>query len=267
VTTDVETTQAHTDRLVLASRRGRVGLIELNRPAVHNALNDALLSKLIAEIDIMKDSPEVRVLLLTGTGQSFCSGDDLKAAAAATPQQFATTIGLLQKLTSALLDLRKPVIAALNGPAFGGGLELALNCDIRIATTAFQCATPEVRLGLTLTNGASILLPSLIGSGKARYLLFSGARVDARWCLEAGLVDELTTADALLPRAMAIAEEIALGAPAALAATRTLLNAPLREAMTAALILEADVCVSTHRAAGLEGLRAYLARQMPRWLQ
>lgn len=252
-------------RQIRSCRRGGVALLTLNRPEAHNALNDALLSALLSEARALRGDAAVRVVILTGTGRSFCSGDDLKAAAAATRAEFAHTIELLQDLTTALLDLDKPLVAALNGGAFGAGLEIALNCDIRIATDDFVCATPEARLGLTPTNGASVLLPLLIGPARARRMLLGGARFDARWCLEAGLVDELVPADALLPRALAIAEELATGAPGALAATRRLLNAPLRNAMTAALRDEIAECLALHPGEGLEGLHAFLTGRAPRW--
>jgi enoyl-CoA hydratase/carnithine racemase len=251
---------------VRAWRRGGIALLELHRPKVHNALDDALLTALIAELEAKRADASVRALILTGAGGSFCSGDDLKAAASASAAQFAHTISLLQSLTLLLLDLGKPVIAALNGPAYGAGLEIALNCDVRIATERFECATPEVRLGLTITNAASILLPRLIGPSRARRMLFSGARFDARWCMEAGLVDEITTSDELLERAIAVAQALSAGAPAALAATRRLLNAPWKHEIEAALRAETEVCLAAHESEGREGVRAYLSKRSPPWL-
>jgi enoyl-CoA hydratase/carnithine racemase len=234
---------------IAVSRRGSIGLLQIDRPAARNALDDQLLHALIGAVEGMRDDSQVRALILTGAGTVFCAGDDLKAALKATRAQFAGTIRRLQTLSVALLDLGKPTVAALNGPAFGGGLELALNCDVRIATADFQCATPEVQLGLTPTNAAT----------------FSGARFDARWCLQAGLIDELTTAADLLPRAVAIAEELSSGAPLALAATRRLLNAPLRETLKRALDAEEEACVAAHGAEALAGVRAFFAREPTPW--
>jgi enoyl-CoA hydratase/carnithine racemase len=247
------------------SRRGRIGVLQIDRPAARNALDDQLLDSLIAAVESMRDDSEMRALILTGAGTVFCAGDDLKAALKATRAQFASTIRRLQTLSIALLDLGKPTVAALNGPAFGAGLELALNCDIRIATAEFQCATPEVQLGLTPTNAATVLLPLIVGRSNARRMLFGGARFDARWCLQTGLIDELTTGADLLPRAVAIAEELSSGAPLALAATRRLLDAPLRETLERALEAEEEVCVAAHGAEALAGVRAFLAKEPTPW--
>lgn len=250
---------------IAVSRRGRTGVVEINRPAARNALDDPLLDLLISAIESLRDDAQIRALILTGVGPVFCAGDDLKCALRATPEQFAATVYRLQALSVALLDFGKPSIAAMNGPAFGGGLELALNCDIRIATASFQCATPEVRLGLTPTNAATVLLPLLVGHSKARRMLFGGARYDARWCLDAGLLDEITSSEDLLPRAVAIAEELSSGAPSALAATRRLLNAPLKDALTSALAAETEICLAAHRSEGPRGVRAFLSGQAPPW--
>jgi enoyl-CoA hydratase len=250
---------------IAISRRGSIGVLQIDRPAARNALDDRLLDSLLAAVEGMRDDSEVRALVLTGAGTVFCAGDDLKAAVKATRAQFAATIHRLQTLSVALLDLGKPTVAALNGPAFGGGLELALNCDLRIATANFQCATPEVQLGLTPTNAATVLLPLIVGHSNARRMLFSGARFDADWCLQAGLIDELTTAADLLPRAIAMAQELSSGAPLALAATRRLLNAPLRETLKRALDAEEEVCVAAHGAEALAGVRAFLAKEPTPW--
>lgn len=244
---------------------GDIALLELNRPEVHNALNDALLRQLARELREARADDTIRAVILTGAGSSFCSGDDLKAAVHATAEQFAQTIELLQAITVDLLELDKPVIAALNGPAFGGGLELALNCDLRIATDTFVCATPEVRLGLTATNGACVLLPSLIGPARARRMLLGGARFDARWCLQCGLIDELTSAEKLLPRAIELAREFTAGAPRALAATRRLLTEVQSELWQAVLRAEARVCIAARAAEGRSGVQAFLAKQAPPW--
>ncbi len=264
MTTDMQHQSSAAGRVVV-SGRSNIALLEIDRPAARNALDDHLLDALIGAVENLRDDAQVRAVILTGAGPVFCAGDDLKAALKATSAQFAGTVRRLQTLSTALLDLGKPSIAAMNGPAFGGGLELALNCDVRIATPDFQCATPEVQLGLTPTNAATVLLPLLIGHSNARRMLFSGARFDARWCLQAGLLDEIATATDLLPRAAAIAQELSSGAPLALAATRRLLSAPLRDALRRALDAETDVCVAAHAAEATAGVRAFLAREPTPW--
>lgn len=245
---------------------GPVAVVQLNRPEVHNALDPALCIRLQRSLEQLDGDPEVRAIVLTGAGRSFCSGDDLNIVREADGDAFHRAIEQLQSVTRCLLDLRKPVICALNGPAFGAGLELALACDIRMATPAFACATPEVRLGLIATNAATVLLPLLIGPGRARRMLLGGARVDAAWCLEAGLVDAIDDAETLLASAVAWASEFGEGGPEAIAATRRLLHAPLSAALSAALDAETAVCVAAQRSdEGQEGVAAYFERRTPAW--
>lgn len=205
---------------------GRTAVVRLNRPHVHNALDEALTRRLAAELGRIDADAGARAIVLTGAGASFCSGDDLSLVRDADPAQFERSIQGLQDLTAALLHLRKPVICALNGPAYGAGLELVLACDLRLATPDFLCATPEVKLGLIATNAATVLLPQLVGPARARRMLLTGARMDATWCHAAGLVDEIVEAQDLMPRALGLAAEFALAGPGALAATRRLLAAP-----------------------------------------
>ena len=175
--------------ILLTSADGPVVTLRLNRPHVHNAFDDALLVALEAELARLDRADAVRAVILTGEGRSFSSGDDLKGLRDASDEAFAHSIDALQCVTARLFDMAKPVICALNGPAYGAGLELALACDVRLAAPGFVCATPEVRLGLVATNGASLLLPLLVGQSRARRMLLSGGSRNADWCLAAGLVE------------------------------------------------------------------------------
>jgi 2-(1,2-epoxy-1,2-dihydrophenyl)acetyl-CoA isomerase len=254
-------------RLVLVDQAAcHVAVVTLNRPHVHNALDRSLMEALQQALQRAGDDPAVAAIVLTGAGRSFCSGDDLKALRSESPERFAEAIEALQRLTACLFALPKPVVAALNGPAYGAGLELVLTCDSRIAAEPFLAATPEVRLGLVPTNGASILLPLLIGQSRARAMMLSGATKDAAWCLEAGLIDEIVPVEALMTRAIAIAAEMAQGAPGAVAAVRAMLNGPLKAAFAAALRLEADSCIAARNTPECaEGIDAFFARRPPQW--
>jgi 2-(1,2-epoxy-1,2-dihydrophenyl)acetyl-CoA isomerase len=212
------------------------------------------------------DDDAVAAIILTGAGGSFCSGDDLKVLREESAEAFAQVIVGLQALTALLFASPKPVIAALNGPAYGAGLELILACDARIAADSFVAATPEVRLGLLATNGASLLLPLLVGQSRARNMIFGGAPKSAHWCLEAGLVDEVVAAADLLPRALELATEATMGAPRAIAAARKMLGAPLAAALDEALRLEAELCIAARGDPECaEGITAYFARRAPDW--
>lgn len=254
------------ESLVRLELRGAGAIVELHRPQSRNALNEAMLDALAGQL-AAADATAARAIILTGAGTVFCSGDDLKVAMEADNEGFKSTLVKLQRVTAQLLDLSKPIIAALNGPAFGAGLELVLACDMRLATPAFACATPEARLGLLATNGASVLLPHLIGPSRARRLLYFGERMDAQWCLAAGLVDEVVSQELLLDRALELAQQLCAAGPNAVAATRAMLNAPLRQAVADALALEADACGAAHASPeGREGLASFLSRRPPSWL-
>ncbi|MFC3714281.1 enoyl-CoA hydratase/isomerase family protein [Sphingoaurantiacus capsulatus] len=253
------------DSLVV-SVANAVATLRLNRPRVHNALDDDLLAQLESALAAADRDPAVRALVLTGTGPTFSAGDDLKNLRDGSHEDFAVTIRALQRVTAAMVGLSKPIIAALNGPAYGAGLELVLACDMRFATPRFACATPEVRLGLVATNGASLILPLLIGPSRARHLLMSGATREAHWCASVGLVDEIVADEALLPRATTLAAELSSGAPGATAATRALLNVPFADAMKAALDAEAAACIEARASAEAdEGVAAFFAKRPPAW--
>jgi enoyl-CoA hydratase/carnithine racemase len=228
------------------STQDHVVVLALDRPHVHNALDRAMVDALAHALAHADADPSVRAVVLTGVGASFCSGDDLREAAAADRDAFRELLAGLQRLTTTLVELGKPVVAAFNGPAYGAGLELALGCDARLATPSFTCATPEVQLGLLATGGASLLLPMLVGPARARRLLLSGATVDAAWCLAAGLVDELVEPDRLLARAVTLARELSAGPAGAVAQTRALLAGRLAAALPDALADEATACLEAH---------------------
>ena len=245
---------------------GAVATLRLNRPHVHNAIDDALLARIESALGEVDRDPAVRAVVLTGAGPTFSAGDDLKNLRASGIEAFAQTIHALQRVTAAIVALSKPVVAALNGPAYGAGLELVLACDMRLATPDFTCATPEVRLGLVATNGASLLLPLLIGPSRARQLLLSGATRSADWCAKVGLIDEVVAADALQARANQLALELASGAPGATAATRALLNGPLAAMLHGALEAEAAACIGARGTAEAgEGVDAFFAKRAPDW--
>jgi len=204
---------------------GPVRTILLNRPEVLNAFDEAMLDAVRAALRDAVADPEVRGIVLTGGPRAFSTGEDLRVARTLDGPAFAAQIATLQDLASELRDAPTPVIAAIAGPAYGGGLELAVNCDIRIAAPSARFACPETRWGLTITNGASLLLRRLVGEGWARELALLGTVVDAEQALRIGLVTRVVP-DADLPAAAAqVAGQLAALDPDAIAATKGLLNA------------------------------------------
>ncbi|GAA2892720.1 hypothetical protein GCM10010517_57210 [Streptosporangium fragile] len=233
----------------------------MNRPEVRNALSRQMLCDLRDALIEAERREQTEVIVLTGAGSGFCSGDDLSEAAGTDAEAFDETIGLLQQVTRTLLESDKPSIAAINGAAMGGGLELTLACDLRVAAQHAVFACPEVAWGLVCTNAASVLLPSIVGHGRARDMVLTGRTYDAAWALTAGLISEALPAEQVLDRAIALAEELA-GRSQAVRLTRRLLSDANNEAIVRALEREAVAVGKARRGNAAEtSLREFAARR------
>ena len=202
-----------------------VRTITLDRPEVLNAFDLPMLEALRSALASAVRDPEVRAVVLTGGGRAFCTGEDLRAAQRLDQPAFRAQIETLQALASELWHSPTPVIAAVAGPAFGGGLELALNCDVRLAAASARFACPETKWALTITNGSSLLLRRVVGDGWAREIALLGTEVDAETALRIGLVTRVVADDELQSEAIRLAERVAELDPDAVAATKRLLNA------------------------------------------
>lgn len=197
------------DRCVTLDLTAAFSLVTLNRPGKRNAMSRKMLRELVDALTEADRRSGGAAIVLTGAGSAFCAGDDLVEAARSDAETFDEGIALLQQATRILLESNRPSVAALNGPAIGGGLELALACDLRIAADTAVFACPEVAWGLVCTNGASVLLPEYIGRGRARDMLLTGRQYGAGWALAAGLVTEVVPTDRVLERSTALATELA----------------------------------------------------------
>src|SRR6201997_2785150 len=223
MTTDT-TIDTGTDEL-LCVIRDRVAIITLNRPEVRNALSDNLSPALRAMIKTCGENPDVGVLLLTGAGNAFCAGGNVKGMGAHRDKaklamSFDDKVADLQErqrlLTGALAALRKPTIAALPGPAVGAGLALAMACDIRIAAQSAFVSTGYLRIALSGDYGIAWLLTRLVGTARARELMFTAEKVDAVRCEAIGLVNRVVADDTLQTGAFALAKSMAAGPAMAL---------------------------------------------------
>ena len=199
--------------------------LRIDRPEVLNAFDLATLEELRAALAAGVADPGVRAIVLTGGPRAFSTGEDLRAAQTLDADGFRTQIETLQRLAGELRDAPKPVVAAVAGPAYGGGLELAVNCDVRVAAASARFACPETKWALTVTNGASLLLRRLVGDGWARELALLGTVVDAETALRIGLVTRVVPDDELAGHAAALGAQVAALDPDAVAATKRLLNA------------------------------------------
>ncbi len=228
---------------ILVERQDRVGWITLNRPHTINAINDAVRLELPAALRVFDEDAEVRVIVLRGAGpRGFCAGADLKEERSAEGPMAAP--GPLDR--SAWIQsfdrIGKPVIAAIHGYCLGGGLEIALACDLRIASPDAVFALPETKLGLIPGGGGTQRLPRIVGFGKALDLLLTGDQIDAAEAYRCGLVSRMASkAEALLAEAGELATHIATRPPTAIRFVKEAARAGTEMGLGAGLQLERDL--------------------------
>jgi len=210
---------------VLCEIVDNVGVITLNRPERHNAMDDAsgaLLREIWSEV---VDKAEVRAILVRGAGKSFCSGRDTAVLGhRARDESDYHFVRRAQQFRLSILDCPKPVIAAVKGAVIGGGCEMALAADIRISSTELTMGLPEINYGLLPDTGGTQYLANLIGSSRAKYMVMTGERIDARTALEWGAIDFIVPAEELDAKAMEIAARIAAKPPIALAMAKAMID-------------------------------------------
>lgn len=203
---------------LVVERDGHVVLLRLNRTEKRNAIDAALADALDAAMRDASSDDDVRVVVLTGAGSAFSAGADLTGGR---PASTAGTLeGTLRRLTTPVDDCLKPVIAAVNGPAFGGGFELCLAADLRVCAESASFCVPEVRIGSLPGSGGTQRLVHAVGSATAAKLLFTGEPIDAEEARRVGLVSDVFADDALAERAMDLAARIAANAPLSLLAIK-----------------------------------------------
>jgi (E)-benzylidenesuccinyl-CoA hydratase len=225
------------------TREGGVACLILNRPDKRNAIDDATRDALADAFASFDADAAIRVVILTGAGTAFCAGVDLAtpgnvAQSAGAQTAAASPIVTRPRLTAALDAFSKPVIAALNGVAVGGGLEMALACDIRIAATSAKFGLTEARIGSLPGSGGTQRLVGAVGRTLAAQMLFTGELITAERALVAGLVSELHAPEALMGRACALAKIIAENAPLSLVAIKKALRAATDLPLAAGFELE-----------------------------
>jgi enoyl-CoA hydratase len=250
---------------ILSEKNGQIQLITINRPAQLNALNKETIEELSKAIKVAEEDSTIGVIILTGSGEkSFVAGADIKEFA-----DFSISQGgeLAQKGQEMLFDLienlSKPVIAAVNGFALGGGLELAMASHIRIASTNARLGLPEVSLGVIPGYGGTQRLAQLVGKGKANELVFTAGMIKADEALMWGLVNHVVELDELLPKATEIAEKILANSGSAIASAIRAVNAGFKDGVNGyeAEILEFGKCFGT--ADFKEGTTAFIDKRKP----
>lgn len=240
--------------------------ISINRPQVRNALNTAVRQELKRTIQDIDQEKDVRVVIITGAGdKAFISGADISEFKEATPtmiEKFVSTVG--QQLFTDIENLKMPVIAMINGFCLGAGLELALCCDIRIASEKARFGHPEINVGIFPGGGGTQRLPRAIGWGKAKELIYTGRIIDAMEAERIGLIDKVVPYERLEGEVKQLAETIASKSPLIIRLAKKVINRGMYTDLAAGLACEKGnfaICFATEDRK--EGIRAFLEKRVP----
>src|SRR6266571_3698557 len=252
---------------VLYEKKGPIAYVALNRPKVLNALNNVTIAELKAAFEDARVDSTVRGVILTGAGdKAFAAGADVREVINDTAIEAEEHTRFGQAVTSLIENLGKPVIAAVNGFALGGGCELAMACTIRIAAESAKFGQPEVKLGVMPGYGGTQRMPRLVGRSRALKLILSGDIIDAAEAYRIGLVDELVPDAHLIERAEIVLKKIIANAPLSVKYALEAVNKGLETSVAEGLLIEASlfaVCASTDDKK--EGTSAFLEKRAPKF--
>lgn len=253
------------EKLLIEEENNGIATLTLNRPSVMNSFNFAMLDALRDKIESIRFRSDIRVVIITGAGEkAFCAGADLKERATLTEVQVKQFILTIRNLFTSIEALNKPVIAAVNGVALGGGTELALACDIRVASTNASLGLTETRLAIIPGAGGTQRLPRLIGKGKAKELIFTGRRVTAEEALDIDLVNRICEPDKLMDECNTLAGMILETGPIAVEQAKYAINYGLETDLHTGLAIESNAYWLTIPTEDrLEGLAAFREKRKP----
>lgn len=256
------------ERLIELERHKHIGLLSINRPHVRNALSYQTLTEMNVAISELQDDPQIRAVIITGVGeQAFCAGADLKERQGMSLAESLSFVTFIQHTCQRVAFLPMPTIAAINGDAFGGGLELALACDIRLACSKARLGLTECSLGIIPGAGGTQRLPRIVGMAKAMEMVFLAQRLQACEALAFKLLNAVAEENkSVLDLAHQWAEQIAKNAPLAIRAAKKAILEPLRSGMEAGLAIELSeyerILSSKDR---LEGIAAFMEKRAPHY--
>jgi enoyl-CoA hydratase/carnithine racemase len=252
---------------LLYEKKGAIAYVTLNRPRVLNALNQKTWENLRTAFEDARDDVAVRGVILTGAGdKAFIAGADISELAQVTAVEAEKSSSYGQEVLNLIENLGKPVLAAVNGFALGGGCETAMACTIRVASEHAKFGQPEVKLGLIPGGGGTQRLPRLVGKGRALQLILSGEIISAQEAYRIGLVNEVVPAAELITRAEAILQQIFANAPVAVKYSLEAVHKGLETSQSEGLALEAalfGLCAGTEDKN--EGTQAFLQKRAPQF--
>ncbi|WP_322488423.1 enoyl-CoA hydratase-related protein [Chloroflexus sp.] len=248
--------------LVISSVEGPIAILTLNRPQVLNALSPALIDDLIRHLEMYDVDDSIRAIIITGAGRAFAAGADIKAMANATPIEMLTS-GMIARWAR-IAAIRKPMIAAVNGYALGGGCELAMMCDIILASETAQFGQPEINIGIIPGAGGTQRLTRALGPYRAMEMVLTGATISAQEASAHGLVNRVCPPETLLDEARRVAQTIAAKSPLAVQlvkeAVRTAAETTVREGLAIELRNFYLLFASEDQK---EGMRAFIEKRAP----
>jgi len=251
---------------IIYEKEENIALITLNRPDSLNALNLKLAQELEQVADEIAADESVRVVIITGAGRAFSAGADIKEMMSPETASLGTQLAKGKPLTffSKIENLDKPVIGAINGLAIGGGCELALVCDMRIASTAARFGFGEIKIGVIPAGGGTVRSPRLIGIAKAKEMLFFGDPIDAEEAYRLGLVNKVVPPESLLDEAKKWANTLSQRPPLALKAAKSCVNVGMQMPLSAAIDFEArEAAILFKTEDREEGMSAFLEKRQP----
>jgi len=255
------------ENILLTELKDEVMIVTINRPDALNCFNMDLLKRFGEALSEIAFDPRVKVVVITGATagkNAFSTGADLKERAGMTPDQVRLYIQTIRNLFTSVEELPKPVIAAVNGYAFGGGLELALACDIRLASSTAIVGLTETSLAIIPGAGGTQRLPRVVGIARAKEMIFRARRISAQEGFEYGLFLEVLEPDRLIDRALEIADEIAQNGPVALAQAKYAVNKGIEVSLPVGLAIESNAyAVTIPTKDRIEGLTAFREKRKP----
>jgi len=250
------------ESLLLEEREGAVAVLTLNRPEAMNALSRGLRDALAGAFRSLEADADIRVIVVTGAGRAFCAGYDLKELAAGSAEENADSAA--SDLADAMAAFTGPIVGAINGHAITGGFELALACDVLIASERARFADTHARVGILPGWGLSQLLPRLIGVSRAKEISFSGNFIDANQALAWGLVNRVVAHEELLPACGALAADMASCVPEVLRSYKRLIDEGIRMPLGPALEMEKERAIASAAATGAEDVASRRADLLAR---
>jgi enoyl-CoA hydratase/carnithine racemase len=259
------------DDVVLSEIRDGVLTLTLNRPRKLNAMSHEVFDAIAAGVVTARDTREVRSMVITGAGTIFCAGADISMVKEFGDrelggEQFRVKLRRLQAVFDSLEQLEKPVIAAINGPCVGGGFDLVLACDFRIAVREAFMLIPEALLGLIPDLGGTVRLPRLVGVARAKEMILTGRRFTADECLAMGLLNRVVTREELPGAVGALAAELARNAPLAIGVAKQAIDRAWGADVRTGEELEAYAQTPLYRSDDArEGYAAFIEKRQPKW--